>query len=71
MQRRLANGRVALDYSLGWRRSVREIFAEDYARLHIRFAWQIGWLRPPGGAILDAIRADMAAGRCGWRRGSH
>jgi hypothetical protein len=70
LERRLASGRVALDYSLGWKRSVREIFAEDYARLHVRFAWQIGWLRPPGPAILDAIRADIAAGPCGWRCGA-
>jgi hypothetical protein len=28
-------------------------------------------VRPPGPAILDAIRADIAAGPCGWRCGSN
>ncbi len=67
MGKRLANGRVAVDYSLGWRRSVGEIFAEDYARLHTKFAWQIPWIGPPTHAVRRAIRADMAAGPPCWR----
>jgi hypothetical protein len=67
MDRRLENGKVAIGYSLGWRRSVGEIFAEDYARLHTKFAWQIAWIRPPNSAVLRAIRADLAAGPCGRR----
>jgi hypothetical protein len=70
MDRRLASGKVAIGYSLGWRRSVGGIFAEDYARLHTKLAWQIAWIGPPSAAVRQAIRADVAAGPCGRRCGS-
>jgi hypothetical protein len=67
MDGRLANGRVAIGYSLGWYRSVGEIFAEDYARLHTTFDWQIRWIGRPSLAVRRAIRADIAAGPACWR----
>ncbi len=67
MAERLADGKVAIGYSLGWNRSVGEIFAEDYARLHTTFYWQVRWIRPPGQAVQQAIRDDIAAGPPCWR----
>jgi hypothetical protein len=54
-----AAGRVARDYSIGWSRSIGEIFAEDYAQLHVRFPYKIGWLGPPGAPVTAALRADL------------
>jgi hypothetical protein len=51
----LAASDVAFDYSLGWNRSVAEIFAEDYAYIHLPLAYSIRWLAPPD----DALRAAM------------
>ena len=31
----LAEQQVAFDYSLGWSHSVGEVFAEDYAYIHV------------------------------------
>lgn len=55
-----AQGLVARDYSRGWSRSVGEIFAEDYAQMHERFFYKIGWLEPPSGAVAEALRADLS-----------
>jgi hypothetical protein len=54
-------GEVARDYSLGWDRSIGEIFAEDYAQLNLETFYKIGWLDRPGAAVLDALRADLGA----------
>jgi len=62
MATRLANGKVAIGYSLGWKRSVGEIFAEDYARLHTTFVWEIKWIGQPSAAVRRALREDLAAG---------
>ena len=57
----LAEGRVAWDYSLGWDRSIAEVFAEDYKLTNLPGeASKIGWLGPPPPAVSDAIRADLA-----------
>ena len=57
----LAQGRVAWDYSLGWDRSIAEIFAEDYRLTNIPGETsQIQWLGAPPAAVSDAIRADLA-----------
>jgi hypothetical protein len=55
----LAGHRVAFDYSLGWDHSIAEIFAEDYAFIHVgsSYRYAITWLGPPN----DTIKADMFA----------
>ena len=55
----LAQRRVAFDYSLGWSHATGEIFAEDYARLHLRLPYRIGWLSPPGPDVRAALRRDL------------
>jgi hypothetical protein len=52
-----AGREVAFDYSLGWDHSIAEIFAEDYAYLHVGPSYHYGitWLHPPD----DALKADM------------
>ena len=50
---RLRAGAVAQDYSLGWSRSVAEIFDEDYVRLNGLGGFEIPWLRPPSRTILS------------------
>jgi hypothetical protein len=57
--RRLRAGDVRTNYSRGWERSVGEIFAEDYAQLHLRTSFDIGWLAKPRASVLDALRADL------------
>ncbi|MFN0153720.1 MAG: hypothetical protein ACKVUT_05025 [Gaiella sp.] len=59
MESLLAEGLVEKDYSLGWTRAIGEIFAEDYAQMHERFPYKIGWLEPPAGAVAEALRADL------------
>ena len=55
----LAAGSVAHDYSLGWDRSIGEIFAEDYAQLHQESPFKISWLAPPSEEIRAALRNDL------------
>jgi hypothetical protein len=52
-----AGRQVAFDYSLGWDHSIPEIFAEDYASIHVgpTYHYAITWLGPPG----DKLKADM------------
>lgn len=57
---RLARGEVVMDYGRGWSRSVPEIFAEDYVRLHLADDDAIEWLGPAGSPTLQALRADLA-----------
>ena len=59
MASRYAGRQVAFDYSLGWDHSIAEIFAEDYAYIHVgpTYRYAITWLGPPD----DALRADMFA----------
>jgi hypothetical protein len=54
-----ANRQVALDYSKGWDHSIAEIFAEDYAYIHVgpSYHYAITWLSPPD----DKLKADMFA----------
>jgi len=54
---------VARDYSLGWDRSIAEIFAEDCARLALaETIFRIGWLEPPDGTVIAALQADLGLG---------
>src|SRR5262249_23877848 len=55
----LASRQVAFDYSLGWAHSVAEIFADDYAYIHVGPSYHYGitWLSPPD----DKRKADMYA----------
>ncbi len=55
----LEDGEVARNYSLGWGRSIGEIFAEDYTVLHLGTRWRIRAVAPPSSAVLDALRADL------------
>jgi predicted thioesterase len=50
---------VAFDYSKGWDHSIAEIFAEDYAYIHVGPSYRYGitWLTPPD----DKLKADMFA----------
>jgi hypothetical protein len=60
MARLVSAGQVARDYSSGWSRSIGEIFAEDYAQLHVRYPYKIGWLEPPSASVSAALRADLS-----------
>jgi hypothetical protein len=69
----LAARPVAWDYSLGWERSIAEIFAEDYAVTNSPDGpYDIPWLRRPGAALREAITRDVLqprgviARRVGW-----
>lgn len=52
-------GSVAFDYSRGWNRSVGEIFAEDYAWIHIPYQHAIPWLSPPDDALRTAMFTEL------------
>jgi predicted thioesterase len=54
-----AGRQVAWDYSLGWDHSIAEIFAEDFAYIHVGSSYHYGitWLSPPD----DKLKADMFA----------
>ena len=55
----VAQGAVAFDYSRGWNRSIGEIFAEDYAWIHIPYQHAIPWLSPPDEALRTALFAEL------------
>jgi hypothetical protein len=59
MQRWVAEGVAVRDYSQGWSHAIGEIFAEDYAQLHIQYQYKIGWLSPPGAEIRTALKKDL------------
>lgn len=50
---------VAFDYSHGWDHSIAEIFAEDFAYIHVgaSYRYAITWMSPPD----DKLKADMFA----------
>lgn len=54
-----AGRQVAFDYSLGWDHSIPEIFAEDYAEIHVglTYHYAITWLGRPD----EKLKADMFA----------
>jgi hypothetical protein len=52
-------GTVAFDYSLGWSHSIGEVFAEDYAWIHIPYQYAIPWLSPPDDALRTALFAEL------------
>ena len=55
----LTQGSVAFDYSLGWSHSVGEIFAEDYAYLHLPYRYSIEWLTPPDESLRAALLSEL------------
>jgi hypothetical protein len=57
----LQAGTVAFDYSLGWNRSIGEVFAEDYAYLHTGGYYSIPWLAPPDDTLRSAMLAELGA----------
>jgi hypothetical protein len=50
---------VARDYELGWTHAIGEIFAEDYAHVHVGGNYAIGWLYPPSAALKKALLAEL------------
>src|ERR671936_113982 len=54
-----ASRTVSFDYSKGWDHSIAEIFAEEYAYIHVSplYHYAIRWLSPPD----DKLKADMFA----------
>lgn len=59
MEQLVQSGQVAFDYSRGWDRSIGEIFAEDYAWLHLPHQYAIRWLQPPDEALRTALIAEL------------
>ena len=59
VQALLDAGTVAFDYSLGWNRSIGEIFAEDYAYIHLGGSYAIPWLAPPDDALRNALLTEL------------
>ena len=59
MQQLLNEGRVAFDYSRGWSRSIGEVFAEDYAWIHVPYQYAIPWLSPPDATLKAALLAEL------------
>ena len=57
----LQAGSVAFDYSLGWNRSIGEVFAEDYAYIHSAGYYSIPWLAPPDETLRNAMLAELGA----------
>jgi predicted thioesterase len=55
----LSQRRVAFDYSLGWSHSIAEVFAEDYAYIHIGAGYGIPWMTPPDAALKTAMFAEL------------
>jgi hypothetical protein len=55
----LSSRRVAFDYSLGWSHSIAEVFAEDYAYIHIGAGYGIPWLSPPDAALKTAMFGEL------------
>jgi hypothetical protein len=55
----LSSHRVAFDYSLGWSHSIAEVFAEDYAYIHVGAGYGIPWLTPPDAALKSAMFAEL------------
>ena len=55
----LEAGKVSHTYSLGWEHAIGEIFAEDYAQLHLETQYRLSWLDPPSAAIRDALAKDL------------
>ncbi len=54
---------VARNYSLGWDRSIAEIFAEDYAQLALAGSrYAIRWLSRPDATVLAGLKADFGLG---------
>jgi hypothetical protein len=57
----LAAHRVTFDYSLGWSHSIPEIFAEDYAYIHMGSSYPYGipWLGPPDDNLKAALFGEL------------
>ena len=58
----LSNRTVAFDYSRGWDHSIGEIFAEDYAYIHVGPTYRYGigrWLAPPDDTLKNAMFAEL------------
>jgi predicted thioesterase len=56
-----ASRTVAFDYSKGWDHSIAEVFAEDYAYIHVgpTYHYGIRWLSPPDDTLKAAMFAEL------------
>ena len=56
-----ASHEVAFDYSLGWSHSIAEVFAEDYAYIHVGPSYHYGitWLTPPDATLKATMFAEL------------
>ena len=56
-----ASHQVAFDYSLGWSHSIAEIFAEDYAYIHVGTSYHYGitWLSPPDASLKATMFSEL------------
>jgi len=56
-----ASHEVAFDYALGWSHSIAEIFAEDYAYIHVgpSYHYAITWLSPPDASLKATMFAEL------------
>jgi hypothetical protein len=52
-------GAVSYGYRSGWERGIGEIFAEDYAYVHVGGDYGISWLYPPDSAFKKAFLAEL------------
>jgi hypothetical protein len=57
----VASHSVAFDYSLGWSHSIAEIFAEDYAYIHVGSSYHYGitWLSPPDATLKATMFGEL------------
>jgi hypothetical protein len=57
----LSSRTVAFDYSRGWDHGIGEIFAEDYAYIHVgpTYKYAIRWLSPPDEQLKAAMFAEL------------
>lgn len=59
----LSNRTVGFDYSRGWDHSIGEIFAEDYAFIHVgpTYKYAIRWMSPPDEQLKAAMFAELGS----------
>jgi hypothetical protein len=59
----LSNRTVTFDYSRGWDHSIGEIFAEDYAFIHVgpTYKYAIRWMTPPDEQLKATMFAELGS----------
>jgi hypothetical protein len=59
MSELVQTGAVSGGYRLGWNRGIGEVFAEDYAYIHLRGQYGIRWLYPPSRKLEETLLAEL------------